>query len=54
MHCLQDAILVRPEFLELGLEELTLLICDSLLVEHQNIRDVVVVYLALSVSVIAF
>lgn len=38
---LQDAVLVRSEFLELSFEELIFLICDRFLVEDEHVRDVV-------------
>ena len=39
---LQKSCLVRSEFLELGLEELTLISSNLLLVEDQNLGNVVV------------
>ena len=41
MICLKNSILVRAELLQFGLEELRLLVCESLLVQDESIRDVV-------------
>jgi hypothetical protein len=38
---LKDAILVRPELLEFGFEELRFLVCDGLLIEDEDVRDVI-------------
>lgn len=38
---LQDAILVRPELLKLGLEKLRLLVRNGLLVEDEDVGNVV-------------
>jgi len=42
---LQYAILMCPEFLQLGLEQLRFLVGDGLLIEDEHIADVVVVNL---------
>lgn len=38
---LKDAVLVRAELLEFGFEELRFLVCDGLLVEDKDVRDVI-------------
>jgi hypothetical protein len=38
---LKDAILVRAELLEFRFKELRFLVCDGLLVEDEDIRDVI-------------
>lgn len=45
---LEEPVLVRTEFLQLSLKKLTLLSCDGLLVENQDVGDVVVVDLVVS------
>lgn len=44
---LKKTRLIRPEFLELGFEELCLVTGDRLLVEYKNLRDVIIMDLAL-------
>lgn len=42
---LEQSVLVRPELLELGLEELVFLVGYRLLVQNQDIGDVIIVNL---------
>lgn len=38
---LHQAILMRTEFLKLGFEQLTFIVCDRFLIQDQYLRDVV-------------
>lgn len=38
---LEDAVLVRAEFLEFGFEKLGFLVCNGFLIEDEDVRDVV-------------
>ena len=50
---LKNTVLVRPELLEFGFEELVFLVCDGLFVEDKNIRYVVGVNLVFLLALIA-